>query len=309
MDESAVILDRTPPVHYIKKQDIKKLGDILMQIINGGNPYSSDRISSEYLLINSCGYHHITDTDFTTRRPAGRLDYQLIYLWSGCAEFILSKGPQIVHQGEIVVYKPGEPQDYTYYAKDTPQSYWIHFTGVGAEELLRTCGLWEKAVYTIGPCPEFAEHIREIIREIQLQPVQHNLFCAGSFTQLLAQVSRRLARQETGRAEWKFEKLIAVLESMHNDSTAYHSIEEYATQCHLSRSRFLHLFKQYTGLSPHAYVTRIRLEKAKDLLINTTLSVAEISRIVGYPDPLYFSRIFKKYTGVSPKMYVAGTGT
>jgi AraC-like DNA-binding protein len=73
--------------------------------------------------------------------------------------------------------------------------------------------------------------------------------------------------------------------------------------CSLSLFRFIHKFKDLTGMTPIEYLTQIRINEAKFLLSNSPLNVAEISSIVGYDDPLYFSRVFKKVTGISPKNY------
>ena len=51
------------------------------------------------------------------------------------------------------------------------------------------------------------------------------------------------------------------------------------------------------------YVNHIRIEKAKDMLMNTNRKASEISASVGYDNTNYFYRIFKKITGVSPTMY------
>lgn len=66
---------------------------------------------------------------------------------------------------------------------------------------------------------------------------------------------------------------------------------------------FIRCFKDFTGSSPQAYLTDMRIEQAKDLLSNTSFQIAEIAELVGYSDPLYFSRIFKKKTGYSPNEY------
>ncbi|WP_019908824.1 AraC family transcriptional regulator [Paenibacillus sp. HW567] len=64
---------------------------------------------------------------------------------------------------------------------------------------------------------------------------------------------------------------------------------------HLSRS-----FKKETGSSLIAYLTRIRMNKAKELLLHTDVSLQEIAEGIGIPDVLYFNRLFKKHIGVSP---------
>ena len=51
------------------------------------------------------------------------------------------------------------------------------------------------------------------------------------------------------------------------------------------------------------YLTSVRIRRARELLETTDYTVSEIGALVGYDNPLYFSRIFKKQTGVSPAGY------
>lgn len=72
----------------------------------------------------------------------------------------------------------------------------------------------------------------------------------------------------------------------------------YVTPNYLSR-----LFKKVTGEGCNEYIVRQRIERAKSLLLTTTLKVGEISIMVGYHDVNYFSLAFKKHMGVSPVRY------
>lgn len=81
------------------------------------------------------------------------------------------------------------------------------------------------------------------------------------------------------------------------------SIEEYAACRHMSTSWFIRNFKKYTGSTPMHYILSIRISNAESLLEATEYNVTEISNIVGYGNPLYFSRIFKKMKGISPTEY------
>ncbi len=76
----------------------------------------------------------------------------------------------------------------------------------------------------------------------------------------------------------------------------------------LSLSRFDALFKTTLGISPQAYVQKLRLQNAQRLLLKSTMSVKEISSNVGYKNPLHFSKIFKQYFSVSPLHYRKQTG-
>ncbi|QJD87346.1 response regulator [Cohnella herbarum] len=72
---------------------------------------------------------------------------------------------------------------------------------------------------------------------------------------------------------------------------------------HINPIYFSRIFKTYTGESFNNYITRIRMEEAKHLLETTSLRQQEISEIVGYEDPKYFSKVFKKFFGISPSQY------
>ena len=96
-----------------------------------------------------------------------------------------------------------------------------------------------------------------------------------------------------------YDALKVIAHNFHEDK----DVSFYAGMCNLSISHFTHRFKAVTGKSLKEYVAYIRVEKAKELLYNTNLSVKEIAESVGYSDQNYFSRIFKKYSGESPLGY------
>ncbi len=81
------------------------------------------------------------------------------------------------------------------------------------------------------------------------------------------------------------------------------SIEEYAAESGLSYIQFFRRFKAATGFSPSDYIASLRLDKAKDLLINTTLRINEISSLCGFENEYYFSNFFKKKTKLSPSAF------
>ncbi|MBQ3220126.1 MAG: AraC family transcriptional regulator [Clostridia bacterium] len=72
---------------------------------------------------------------------------------------------------------------------------------------------------------------------------------------------------------------------------------------HISHSWLCALFKKQTSMSMHQYLITVRLQHAAKLLIDTDLSVNEISFLCGFCDPLYFSAAFKKQLAVSPSYY------
>lgn len=81
------------------------------------------------------------------------------------------------------------------------------------------------------------------------------------------------------------------------------SLDEVSREINISPYYFSKLFKERTGENFIDYVTNIRIQKAKELLKGTDLSMKEICEKIGYSDPNYFSRSFKRRTGLSPTEY------
>lgn len=77
-------------------------------------------------------------------------------------------------------------------------------------------------------------------------------------------------------------------------------VEDYARQLGVNRERLGFAVRKATGLSPQAYIHRELLSEARDLLVNSSLQVAEIAFRLGFQDPGYFNRFFTRNEGTSP---------
>ena len=80
-------------------------------------------------------------------------------------------------------------------------------------------------------------------------------------------------------------------------------ISELAKQMGYSTPHLINKFKSYYGITPKAFVSQIRILKAKELLLSTDKLSREIAYCLGFSDELYFIRFFKKHTGLTPKRF------
>ncbi len=260
---------------------------------------------SKPLIVTSCGtYKLYTRPKLPTWRPKGRVDFQLLYIAQGKAHFHFGSEERIVHAGHMVLYRPKEPQKYEYYGEDKTEVYWVHFTGNNVTNILRSYGLTDdKRVFYCGSELEYQTLFRSMIYELQM--------CRDSYPEMLEMYLRQIfirlqryfsasVKNDNSHAVEEIDRATAYFNEHYSEAL---SIDDYARQCHVSTSWFIRNFKLYTGFTPMQYILSKRMYNAEILLHDTQYNITEIAAIVGYDNPLYFSRIFKKTKGLSPSEY------
>ncbi|KAB8315835.1 helix-turn-helix domain-containing protein [Tolypothrix campylonemoides VB511288] len=98
-------------------------------------------------------------------------------------------------------------------------------------------------------------------------------------------------------------KLYSTLEYINDNLNHDLTLVELANRVQMSTYHFVRMFKQSTGLTPHQYVMNCRIERAKMLLTERKLSIAEICKHVGFQSPSHFTAVFRKLTTITPKAY------
>ena len=257
------------------------------------------------LIVTSCGtYKLYTRPKLPTWRPRGRRDFQLLYVAAGKAHFHFGNEEKIVSAGHMVLYRPKEPQKYEYYGNDETEVYWVHFTGGNVTNLLRSYGLTDdKKVFYCGSDLVYQQLFRAMIYELQM--------CKDSYQEMLEMYLRQIfirlqrlfktaLKVDNAHVVEEIDKATTFFNEHYNDPI---SIDEYARETHVSTSWFIRNFKACTGFTPMQYILSKRIYNAEVLLRDTDYNIAEISRIVGYDNPLYFSRVFRKTKKMSPSEY------
>jgi AraC family transcriptional regulator len=85
------------------------------------------------------------------------------------------------------------------------------------------------------------------------------------------------------------------------------TLEELASVVYMSPYHFARLFKGSTGVPPHRFVVRQRIAQARACLERQDLSIAQISRLVGFRTPSHFTTVFSRLAGVTPRSYRMAT--
>ena len=259
--------------------------------------------SEKALLVTSCGYQKFISKNYSITRPKGRLDYQLIYIIKGKGHFTFGEEVREVSEGSIIVYPPLSPQLYSYSAEEKTELYWIHITGAGIKEYLNNLNLLGAYVHQVGIDKQFIELFEKIVYELQMKKPFCEHMASANFLALISSFARKKTYLKTNPNLRLSEDIKKTIEIMHKGYKENYTVEDYAGFCNLSLYRFIHKFKKYTGMTPLDYLTNIKINTAKDLIINSEFNMSEIAELVGYENPLYFSRVFKKITGICPSKY------
>ncbi len=263
---------------------------------------------SKPLIVTSCGtYHLYTRPKLPTWRPRGRLDFQLLYIAAGKAHFHFNGKEEIVTAGNMVLYRPKEPQKYEYYGEDQTEVYWVHFTGGDVTNILRSYGLTKDThVFYCGKGLDYQNHFRAMIQELQMCREHFEEMLEMHLREIFVMIHRHFLTSTKLNNSQIAEDIDAATLFFNEHYNEEISIEAYAHSHNMSTSWFIRNFKQYTGFTPLQYILSIRIYNAEALLKSNQYNITEIASIVGYDNPLYFSRIFKKIKGVSPSEYRQG---
>lgn len=260
---------------------------------------------SKPLIVGSCGTYRLkTVQRLPTWRPKGRLDYQLLYIVSGKTHFYFGGKERIVTAGHMVLIQPRMEQKYEYFGEDKPEVYWVHFTGSNVKNILRKYEIpLDDPVFYSGASSTYTYIFKEMINELQTCKTGFEELLTMYLKQIFLLVQRTRMEEKPSVSTYIQEEIEYARRYFNEHYNEPISIQDYAESRNMSVCWFQRNFKQIVNHTPMQYLLMIRINNAVSLLETTDYGLSEISAIVGYEDPLYFSRLFRKIKGISPRDY------
>ena len=207
-----------------------------------------------------------------------------------------------VQPGRLLLIPPRAP--HSYYADATrPWSiWWLHVAGSDLPALLTAIGLTatQPTATLVDPARTFAL-AESICDDLAADETSAALTAAaGGAWNLLARLAAERDQRDTNH-----EPITRVQAYLRENLSSPLTVPDLAGMAGFSASHFSARFRAATGFSVLEYLKRLRMARARQLLIVTENSIAEIAAAVGYPDSFYFSRQFSAVNHTSPSEFRA----
>ena len=243
---------------------------------------------------------------FSTEKGRVLSDYQLVYITRGRGRFASAHCQECeIKEGDMFLLFPNEWHNYKPDPKTGWHESWIGFTGENIRKKIESHFFsLEKVVFKIGIQEQLYNLYYWANIVAQNQDPGYQQILAG-IASLLLGVAYSKSRQEIFQDK-QTNALVSKAKILMAENIGQNFLEggkAIAQHIGVGYSWFRHIFKEYTGFSPNQYVIELKISKSKELLINTNLTCQQISDMVGFETPSYFSIMFKKKVGFTPIEY------
>lgn len=227
-------------------------------------------------------------------------EYGMLYITEGQGEFESeAAGKKTVTAGNVILLFPGTWHRYRPSKKTGWTYYWVHFSGGYPARLVERKFISpENPVLETGLDETIFHSYRCLLDRVRSDPPGLQQLAAANVMEIIgAALAAVRARQSGTELNALVRQAMRLLEQSTED---FVDMEQLAASLNLSYDRFRHVFKRQTGLAPYQYHLQLRINRAKELLTGTPLSIKEIAAALKFESPYHFSSIFKKKTGMPP---------
>ena len=255
---------------------------------------------NEYLSLCHCG----TDTcrPGMSVGPIVKNFYLIHYIISGKGYYTVGNRRHSLGPGDAFLIRPGKTVVYTADQEDPWKYCFFAFTGSGAEVYLGRTGFAASDVIHLGDDALF-DMVSEMTEQIGALTRNSDLYALSRLTQVLLFLAEHHTEEDPVKTRILRPDIQKVL-----DFISYHyanpiTVMDMSRLVALERSYLCRTFKNAVGVSPKDYLTKFRLDKARQLLTETTLPIGKVSEAVGFQSFSSFSRLFTTQYKQSPSQY------
>jgi len=266
------------------------------------------------LTVTTIGYEEIAPGDeyptrghadgyyFNTGQGRELSEYQLLYIIEGEGEFHSTNMPDAkLREGDFFLLFPGEWHSYCPNPERGWKKYWIGFKGRNMDDRVRAGFLSpQKPIYHVGFWDDIVQAYKSAYQIAVGEPAYFQQQLAGYVNLLIGMMYSKERDAQLSRNQSNVDMINRARLRIREHLESPLTIQQVAEDMGVSYSNFRKLFKEFTGMSPATYQQDLKLQRAKELLSSTDMSIKEIAYRLNFESPDYFSSKFKIKTGRRP---------
>lgn len=225
--------------------------------------------------------------------------YVIEYITSGCGYLKINGKKYKLSAGDAYIIHRGDECEY-YSDKSNPyQKYWINFVpDFFFNDMLNAYNVKERVFHGL----DLSRRFEKILALENVSMFTEDIYIPAS--RIIFNMILDMAEYSEKQKSNPHEALAALIQLKLNQSiTKNVSISDIANELYRSTNDIIYRFKKKYGITPYAYLIDRRITMAKELLVNTSKSIKEISELLCFFSEYHFSNTFKKKVGVSPREF------
>lgn len=247
-------------------------------------------------------------------------NFEMVYIKKGNAVFEISGQPVSIGPNDIIIIKPMQPHKFIVKSEAGCEFIVLNFaftnqvngdfSGISLEDFLNFVKGKESGAFIalkVSQKNEIITLLNRILRERENNDIGSDFLNHLLVLELFVLISRALKMEWENSIKNKSPKLQELIHIsvnfINNNFERDISLGDIARFVFLSPSYFTRAFKEEIGLSPINFLLKVRIDRAKELLVDTSLKISDIALSVGFSNQQRFNEIFKKYAKVTPLQY------
>jgi AraC-like DNA-binding protein len=270
-----------------------------------------------FFKIHYCNGRKITEDESNTNKAAGigikkltkqLKHHELLYITEGKGSILLEKKKYPLKKGMLFYLCPDVTHSITLEMEEPTYFLSVHFSYA---LVTFNDNVWdikgEEGNLSFQPIHELTDYyqVEDIFKKLvdswNAKSPGYEFLTKTLLCQLMIAINQNIKNQNQNFSiSLKVEK---VIEYLHQNIHKKVTLQELSDLVHVSLFYLSRAFKNSTGYTVIEYFNKIKIDKAKELMIESDKKIKDIAQVVGFGDEFYFSRIFKKVEGISPSEF------
>ena len=238
--------------------------------------------------------------------PFRRASYLLHFIRSGKGRLIKDEKTYFINSGQVFLIFPGEETIYQADEEDPWLYTWVGFQGILVEDMMRKAGFTpDSPIITCRNMDAMMVTMDALLAAKDLSYTDE-LLRLGYLYQLIALLTQNNDQSEAelpAMEDMDSLYVRAAINMLVNPATPQIKVSDVADAIGISRGYLSLIFKKVMKVSPQEFQFSFRMEKAVNLLRNTSRSISSVAEELGYTDVLSFSKSFHRRFGMSPTAF------